>query len=347
MEEIYRSITKDARVFTHGAINLNHEIVRVIDRDAKTYTNVGYADDLDVDKMLSFAKKSGYGDMKSKTTKYDDTVRNSFEIDVKNNVWNKFNFDPSYLRDLFDPETIEIEPYKFTIYKEGGFFQKHKDSCEGPELLGSIVEMYKPAEEGGELIVDGEKVELESPGSWVFFYGDVDHEIKPVTKGVRIALIYRVYASEGPKTSLKRLRRMDVDGRIELLLKMIEKDEDVNGFVTRHHYGGIASKKQLKGVDKTFYDAAINRGLNVKISPIHVRSEPIDVDDTPSEDEIDHDNMFGDDYDDIDCLIEPADNITKTWFIDEKDTEYSGFTGNEASEKSVLYTSLILIITKP
>lgn len=96
-----------------------------------------------------------------------------------------------------------VEPLQFSEYTEiqQGFYSKHND-CGGKENLENFVDIRKLSfsiqltdekeYEGGELIFyknGKEKVAPKSKGTIVFFKSDMDHEVKPVKKGIRRSLV--------------------------------------------------------------------------------------------------------------------------------------------------------------
>jgi Rps23 Pro-64 3,4-dihydroxylase Tpa1-like proline 4-hydroxylase len=97
-----------------------------------------------------------------------------------------------------------VENLQFSEYHEDhqGFYSKH-DDCGLKESLETFVDIRKLSfsiqltdeknYEGGELIFHlrngKEKVAPKSKGTIVFFNSDIEHEVKPVKKGVRHALV--------------------------------------------------------------------------------------------------------------------------------------------------------------
>jgi hypothetical protein len=289
--------------------------------------------------MLEVASTSGYGDMETKTTKYDDSVRKAFEIPIEK-MDNKFTFDAKRIK-LFQQDSVTIKPYKFTIYQEGGFFSKHTDSCTGPDLLGTIVLMMHPAEEGGEFYIGDNLIPLNQKGSWVFLFGDLEHEVKPVIKGTRIALTFKVFCKERERVS--KMARKTVDDKIKNIIELIRKYDDKVAFITHHHYGGYAEEEHLKGIDKEFYSALKGEGFKLSLVDANVWSQSILIDSGDSF-EVDKDDI---EFEDINYNFYPKkvvlpDRIQTTW--EEADRNYSGHTGNEASHESVKYISMAIIV---
>ena len=103
----------------------------------------------------------------------------------------------------FDMILKFVENLQFSEYTESqrGFYTKHNDCGDKGELENfvdirklsfSIQLTDKKEYEGGELIlyVNGEEVKApKSKGTIIFFESDIIHEVKPVKKGIRHALV--------------------------------------------------------------------------------------------------------------------------------------------------------------
>jgi predicted 2-oxoglutarate/Fe(II)-dependent dioxygenase YbiX len=104
----------------------------------------------------------------------------------------------------FDLVLKFVENLQFSEYREDhqGFYSKH-DDCDRKESLKNFVDIRKLSfsiqltdekeYKGGELIFHmhngEEKVAPKSKGTIIFFNSDIVHEVKPVKKGVRHALV--------------------------------------------------------------------------------------------------------------------------------------------------------------
>ena len=95
---------------------------------------------------------------------------------------------------------ITAEPYKLLIYGKGSFFTTHRDTEKIPNMFATLVINLPSEHEGGELIIshggqsqsysfaDGDTFQPR----FVAFYADCYHEVKPITSGYRICLIYNL-----------------------------------------------------------------------------------------------------------------------------------------------------------
>ncbi len=156
--------------------------------------------------LIEFSQQSpfGYGE----ETIFDTNVRNSWQIaaedfELTNPQWEEA------LQEAVEQigkqlglagGKIEFEQYKLLIYEEGGFFAAHRDTEKMANMFGTLVINLPSEHAGGELIVShgGQSNsylfadnDLFHPG-FVAFYADCYHEVKPVTSGYRINLIYNL-----------------------------------------------------------------------------------------------------------------------------------------------------------
>ena len=98
------------------------------------------------------------------------------------------------------PERTSAQPYKLLVYEPGGFFSPHRDTEKVDGMVATLVVALPVAGAGGELVIrHGEReavVDLgtDEPSGLAFaaFYADCVHEIRPVTAGHRIVLVYHL-----------------------------------------------------------------------------------------------------------------------------------------------------------
>jgi predicted 2-oxoglutarate/Fe(II)-dependent dioxygenase YbiX len=95
---------------------------------------------------------------------------------------------------------INFEPYKLLVYEKDSFFISHRDTEKIPNMFATLVINLPSTHQGGDLIVShgGESKTYSSENNdglhpdFVVFYADCYHEVKPVTDGYRICLIYNL-----------------------------------------------------------------------------------------------------------------------------------------------------------
>jgi Rps23 Pro-64 3,4-dihydroxylase Tpa1-like proline 4-hydroxylase len=100
-------------------------------------------------------------------------------------------------------ESYEVKAslYKMLIYEEGDFFLSHKDSEKEKGMFGTLILGLPSRQTGGELLVrfDGKQESINFADAtnnfkipYVTFYADCEHEIKPITSGYRVCLVYNL-----------------------------------------------------------------------------------------------------------------------------------------------------------
>ncbi len=164
--------------------------------------------------LIGVARKAAFG--KGRETIVDSNVRSAWEIDA-----DKLHFhNPEWVRFLhkaveevkkslgLNNYAIDAHLYKLLIYEEGDFFLPHKDSEKEKGMFGSLVIGLPSHYEGGELLIyfDGEKVTADFSGpesvfsiNYTAFYADCDHEVKPLTAGHRVCLVYNLIQQKAAK----------------------------------------------------------------------------------------------------------------------------------------------------
>ena len=101
--------------------------------------------------------------------------------------------------------SIEAELYKVLIYDPGAFFLPHRDTEKSPRMFGTLVVVLPSEHTGGELVIRHESREValslvNSEGSsirYAAFYADCEHQVKEVSGGNRICLVYNLVRPQG------------------------------------------------------------------------------------------------------------------------------------------------------
>ena len=103
------------------------------------------------------------------------------------------------------PEALTAELYKLLVYETGGFFAPHRDTEKADGMVATLVVTLPAVGKGGELIIrhHGHETVVEmlsddpSELTYAAFYADCEHEIRPVTEGHRICLVYNLMLRPG------------------------------------------------------------------------------------------------------------------------------------------------------
>ncbi len=157
--------------------------------------------------LIQKAEKAPFG--KGSETVFDDSVRKAREIDAdklsfRGKEWKQFLQSAlQTIKPQLGIEDYEIEArlYKMLLYEKGDFFLSHKDTEKEKGMFGTLLIGLPSKHTGGELIIrfDGEEevVSFSGPASnnqipFTAFYADCEHEVKPLTSGYRVCLVYNL-----------------------------------------------------------------------------------------------------------------------------------------------------------
>ncbi|MBK7954170.1 MAG: 2OG-Fe(II) oxygenase [Candidatus Accumulibacter sp.] len=97
-------------------------------------------------------------------------------------------------------EPVSAELYKLLVYDSGSFFVSHRDTEKAPGMFATLVVVLPSIYSGGELCIrhrDREVcLDLSAPDpsevAFAAFYTDCRHEVRPITAGCRLVLIYNL-----------------------------------------------------------------------------------------------------------------------------------------------------------
>ena len=156
--------------------------------------------------LIAEAERAPYG--RGVETLVDPAVRNSFQIgadrvEISSPRWKEV------FGEVLDRTTkalgcaegsLSAELYKLLVYEPGGFFLPHRDTEKAPGMVATLVIALPTAGAGGELVVRHQgreevfAMQTDHPSELhhAAFYADCEHEIRPVTTGGRVALVYNL-----------------------------------------------------------------------------------------------------------------------------------------------------------
>ena len=164
-------------------------------------------------------------------------------------------------RGLGVSEPVAADFYKLLVYDAGSFFVDHRDTEKAPGMFATLVIVLPSAHSGGELVVRhlGREVTLdlrpEDPSEIGFaaFYADCVHEVRPVTTGYRVTLVYNLRFL-GKRRSLEAPDyRAEHEARVaELLRGWTSAEDEPDKLILPLGaclYAGGAVVRALKGAD--------------------------------------------------------------------------------------------------
>jgi predicted 2-oxoglutarate/Fe(II)-dependent dioxygenase YbiX len=150
------------------------------------------------------ARPAKYG--RGEATILDRRVRDTWEVPrsrvrIDRRRWNQ-TLHPMLetIRDdlaLPSASRVTAQLHSMLVYEPGQFFASHQDSEKNDEMIGTLVVMLPSRSSGGDLVVEHRKQSVRYAGSataltFVAFYGDTRHEVRPVETGYRVVLTYNL-----------------------------------------------------------------------------------------------------------------------------------------------------------
>lgn|GEM_PF-126334 len=216
--------------------------------------------------LIAAAERAPYG--RGDQTLVDESVRRVWQI-APDQVFLKGKAWPRSLSTLTalvaedlgcDPANVAAEFYKLVVYEEGSFFAAHRDTEKSPGMFGTLVIALPSAHEGGDLIIrhDGREATLslqnDDPGEirYAAFYADCEHEVRPVTRGHRVCLVYNLVHPTRSRAPAPPDHRPAITAAADLLRPWAASDQLPRKLVylLEHHYTqSTLSLAALKGSD--------------------------------------------------------------------------------------------------
>lgn len=161
--------------------------------------------------LIGAAERAPYG--KGTATLVDRSVRNCWQIEPARVRLGGAAWQGTFARILgpaaaglgCDPGRLDARLHKLLIYETGGFFAAHRDTEKADGMVATLSISLPAAGAGGELVVRhrdrestidmtaGEPSEL----AFAAFYADCRHEVRPLTEGHRLSLVFNLCLRAG------------------------------------------------------------------------------------------------------------------------------------------------------
>ena len=184
---------------------------------------------------------------------------------------------------------VSAELYKLLVYDTGGFFLAHRDTEKAGGMFGTLVVVLPAAHRGGELVIRhaGRETVVDLSGAEVSevrfaaFYADCEHEVRPITEGNRVCLVYNLIQQSGAKNKKGALHAPDYEKEIAAAAALLEKNLSEAGapakiaWLLEHQYSpdGL-SFAGLKSADaaraKVLAQAAERAGCAAHLGIVHI-----------------------------------------------------------------------------
>ena len=192
-------------------------------------------------KLIKLSEQAPFG--RGEDTIVDTTVRNVWQLspeqfELTNPEWDTL-LQNTIHKSIGQPLglgecKIEYEPYKLLIYEKGSFFTSHRDTEKIPNMFATLVVSLPSEHEGGELIVShGDQSQHYSFASedlihphFLAFYADCYHEVKAITSGYRICLIYNLSIAKRKKQPRLSQQSKAIDDINQYIQTWVSKNQE-------------------------------------------------------------------------------------------------------------------------
>jgi hypothetical protein len=100
---------------------------------------------------------------------------------------------------------VSAELYKLLVYDKGSFFKAHRDTEKADGMFATLVVALPSSHRGGELLIRhaGREATVDLSGAepsnlrFAAFYADCGHEVRRITEGNRVCLVYNIIQDRG------------------------------------------------------------------------------------------------------------------------------------------------------
>ncbi|MEF8754734.1 MAG: 2OG-Fe(II) oxygenase [Accumulibacter sp.] len=155
--------------------------------------------------LVAVAEQAPYG--RGNDTLVDTDVRRTWQIAADRVQLGGRHWDQQFAEivarcaaGLGIGEPVSAEFYKLLVYDTGSFFLSHRDTEKAAGMFATLVVVLPSLYTGGELCIRHRErevcLDLSSPEpaeiAYAAFYADCRHEVRPVTAGCRLVLIYNL-----------------------------------------------------------------------------------------------------------------------------------------------------------
>lgn len=191
--------------------------------------------------LRGVARRAGFGWRDQ--TLVDESVRNTWEIaktrvKIDKRKWNR-TLIPQLQQikkrlGLPTDGKLAARLYKMLLYQPGQFFVPHQDSEKSDNMIGTLTVTLPSMYSGGSTSIEhrGQKVTYRPSRSrdrsltFVAFYSDCHHEVRPITDGHRVVLVYDLVFDEPAMDRESLSLSLSLSGMDETLVHHLELSVD-------------------------------------------------------------------------------------------------------------------------
>ena len=294
--DVLRSVDRYGNYCTHGRLPAPMPRLRVAPAGPISFPIL----EPRIRALIAAAERAPYG--KGPETRVDTAVRDTWQIAPEQVRLGGRTWGATFGR-ILDAVTeglgcpehgLAAELYKLLVYEPGGFFAPHRDTEKAPGMVATLVVALPAEGAGGALVVrhnDRETVvdmQTDEPSELVYaaFYADCVHEIRPVTEGHRVCLVYNLILDDAAAGETV-LPAPDYADHVELLSSLFAdwspgasgSPEKIVWLMEYDYSQAGLSFAGLKHVDaavgRLLRDAAERSGCALHAAIVHVEEEGI------------------------------------------------------------------------
>jgi hypothetical protein len=241
-------------------------------------------------------------------TRHDRRVRDGGQLLAAHGAFRASGLDPEasgILAEIHrllcpgDERPPKAAPYALNVYDRHGHFVTHKDTPRDPAVFGTLVACLPVPFRGGRLVLRHDSTqayEWETAAHyglagarddysvrWAAFYGDVNHEVEPITDGTRVTLTWLLRRSAGGDIAIPAPRSSEVDLEASLLeayadprflpaggtlgIPCVHLYAEVPGLARPRDALSRETASRLKGRDRLAGLAALRAGVRARYRP--------------------------------------------------------------------------------
>ncbi len=207
IEKLLQSVDRPGDFCTHGRLLAPMPRLEVQGAGALSFP----IPEAQIRALVAAAERAPYG--KGPETLVDRSVRDCWQIEPARVQLTGAAWPETFSRILgaaatglgCAPDRLDAQLHKLLIYEPGGFFSPHRDTEKADGMVATLSISLPAAGAGGQLVVrhrDREStidMTAAEPSELAFaaFYADCSHEVRPVTEGHRLSLVFNLCLRAG------------------------------------------------------------------------------------------------------------------------------------------------------
>jgi len=179
---------------------------------------------------------------------------------------------------------VSLNFHKMLVYEENGKYLPHRETPRSPHHFGTLFIILPVKHTGGntfvrhqgeEWCVDSSKRKSVVRCTWAAFFNEAEYEVKEVTSGARVCLMYYIY---GKSKSGEVPRAVPITVEENAVVKSLRSLANHGygvpkriGLILEHKYNPrVFSSEGLKGKDRLLYNLLVSSTFVIKLTFVRV-----------------------------------------------------------------------------